>query len=202
MSESCQTGPSCADQSLPHAAQLLLTQGQQKAQQQQQQQIAQDQHQQAQHGQQQSNGQQAQQALTQLLLQLAQHQGQPLPLTTQQQNETLPSSALQQQQQQQQASEMMQSVPQEAQVSRLQQLAPSLGMARSQPECNCRQQAGAAEAAGGARGTAAMQQEALITQLLQKDQLAEAVAVLQQDVASVNRQQGMIEDYVQRQQQR
>ena len=47
-----------------------------------------------------------------------------------------------------------------------------------------------------------MQQEALVTQLLQKDQLAEAVAVLQQDVASVNRQQGLTEDYVQRQQHR
>ena len=96
----------------------------------------------------------------------------------------------------------MQSVPQEAQVGVLQQLAPSLGMARSQPECNSRQQAGAAEATGGARGTAAMQQEALVTQLLQDDQLAEAVATVQQDVASINRQQGLIEEYVQRQQQR
>ncbi len=54
----------------------------------------------------------------------------------------------------------------------------------------------------GARGTAAMQQEALVTQLLQDDQLAEAVATVQQDVASINRQQGLIEEYVQRQQQR
>ena len=47
-----------------------------------------------------------------------------------------------------------------------------------------------------------MQQEALVTQLLQDDQLAEAVATVQQDVASINRQQGLIEEYVQRQQQR
>ena len=67
-------------------------------------------------------------------------------------------------------------------------------MARSQPECNSHQQAGAAEATGGARGIAAMQQEALVTQLLQKDQLAEAVAAVQQDIASVNRQQRVIEN--------
>ncbi len=201
MSESCQAGPSCADQSLLHAAQALLKQGQKKAEQQQQQ-TAQDQQQQAEQGQQQSNGQQAQQALTQLLLQKAQHQEQQPPLTTQQQNETLPASAVQQPQQQQQASEGMQSLPQEAQVSRLQQLAPSIGIAHSQPECNSHQQAGAAGASAGARGTAALQQEALVTQLLQKDQLAEAVAAVQQDVASVNRQQSLIQEYVQRQQQR
>lgn len=96
----------------------------------------------------------------------------------------------------------MQSVPQEAQVGVLQQLAPSIGVAHSQPESNSHEQAGAAEASGGARGTAAMQQEALVTQLLQEDQLAEAVAAVQQDVASVNRQQSLIEEYVQRQQQR
>ena len=44
LSESCQAGPSCADQSLLHAAQALLKQGQQKAEQQQ---TAQDQQQQA-----------------------------------------------------------------------------------------------------------------------------------------------------------
>ena len=80
MSESCQAGPSCADQSLLHAAQLPPTQGQRKAKQQQ---TAQHQQQQAQQGQQQCNGEQAQQALTQLLMQVAQHQGQPLPLTSQ-----------------------------------------------------------------------------------------------------------------------
>ena len=87
----------------------------------------------------------------------------------------------------------MHSVPQEAQISRLQLLASSIGMARSQSATLISRQV-LQKRQGGARGIAAMQQEALVTQLLQKDQLAEAVAAVQQDIASVNRQQSLIEN--------